>query len=103
MPVSDDIVNFECGTMAVEITSMRQLLNTSACKAFFKVKFKTMAGSIAIDNMRLVENRHGELFVAVPSHKKGEKYFNDVEVTEDLAKYMRGAAVKEYQEKFEKA
>lgn len=102
MPNNDGPISFDVGTMAVEIASMRQLLNTSACKAFFKVRFKTGAGSISIDNFRLVENKKGDLFVASPSHKKDEKYFDDVEVTEDLATYMRGAAVKHYQEHFAK-
>lgn len=96
MESNDGQVTFDPGQMAVEIESMRQLLNTTACKAFFKVRFKTAVGSICIDNFRLVENKKGDMFVASPSHKKGDKYFDDIQVTEDLAKYLRGAAVMHY-------
>lgn len=85
-------------SITVEVERMQRLLDTGSCKAFCKVRFKTSAGSITIDNFRIVSNKDGELFVAPPSHKKGERFYDDVEVTEDLKKYLNGAVLKRYQQ-----
>jgi DNA-binding cell septation regulator SpoVG len=96
--MSDDALTLECRTIAVEVERFQPLLNgTGSCVGFAKVKFKTPVGSISIDNFRLIDGNKG-LFVVPPSHKKGEKYYDDVEITEDLHKLMSGAIKKAYQE-----
>ena len=86
------------GSMTVEIERIQRLLDTGSCKAFCKVRFKTPAGSIIIDNFRVVENKDGALFVAPPSHKKGERFYDDVEVTEDIGKYLKGEVLRRYKQ-----
>ena len=98
MANDDGVMSFEVGAMTVEVERMQVMLDTGSCKAFVKIRFKTAVGSIAVDNFRLIESKKGEMFVAPPSHKKGEKYYDDVEVTGDLAKYLRAAVLRKYQE-----
>lgn len=98
MESNNGLCTFEVGTMTIEVESIRPMLDVGACKAFAKVKFKTPVGSISIDNFRLIENKSGKLFVSPPSHKKGEKFYDDVRVTEDLEKYLRGEMVRRYKE-----
>ena len=87
----------EAGTMTITCESFRPLLEMGTCVGFAKVRFKTAAGSIVIDNFRLLKSARGELFVGLPSHKKGEKFYDDVEVTEDLKKLLAGVVKRGYQ------
>lgn len=94
---------FNPGMMKVEIVRMQRLLYTSAgptpaCKAFCKVRFKTQVGSVSVDNFRVIESSKKELFVAPPSHQKGKKWYDDVEVTEDLRKFMEAAILSRYRQ-----
>jgi len=96
--VQESGLSVKCGAVTVECESFRGLEADGPCKGFAKVRFITPEGSIAVDNFRLIESKKGELFVASPSHKKGEKYFDDVEITGRL-KDALNAAVKEAYEK----
>jgi DNA-binding cell septation regulator SpoVG len=87
----------KCESITVSVESMRKTLGESACKAFAKVKFKTEVGSIIIDNFRLLKSKTDQWFVVPPSHKKDDKFFDDVEVTEDLKKMVAGAVVREFE------
>jgi DNA-binding cell septation regulator SpoVG len=89
--------SLKCQSITVSVEALRKTLGDSACKAFAKVRFKTEAGSIIIDNFRVIELKAGGFYVVPPSHKKGEKFFDDVEVTEDLKKMLQGAVMREYQ------
>ena len=97
MATDDFQPTLTCGSIEVAVESIRRILEVGACKAFVKVTFKTPVGSISIDNFRLIENKKGDLFVAPPSHKKGEKYYDDVEVTDDLKKLMDAVVINAYQ------
>lgn len=98
MDSDNELCTFAVGEMTIEVDSIRRQLDVGACKAFARVRFKTPVGSITIDNFRLIENKKGTLFIAPPSHKKGEKYYDDVTVTEDLEKYLRAEMVRRYKQ-----
>lgn len=82
----------------VEVERIQPLLDMGNLAAFARVRFKTDAGSIVVDGFRLVRGGKGGMFVAPPSHKKGDRWYDDVEVTEDLGKYLEGAVKKAYKD-----
>jgi DNA-binding cell septation regulator SpoVG len=87
----------KCQSITVSVETLRKTLGATACKAFAKIRFRTEVGSITIDNFRLIVSKKGDLFVVPPSHKKDDKFYDDVEVTEDLKVLVQGAVVREYQ------
>ena len=98
MATENGELSLECGTISVVVERLQKMLEAGSCVAFAKGKFRTPVGSIAIDNFRLVKTSKGGLFVASPSHKKGEKFYDDVVVTEDLHKLLTAAVKKAYQD-----
>lgn len=88
----------QCGSITVEVERLQPMLDTGACVAFAKVRFKTPVGSISIDNFRLLKGKNGGYFVVPPAHKKEDRWYDDVKVTEDLEKYLSAAVKKAYQE-----
>jgi DNA-binding cell septation regulator SpoVG len=98
MPIAKQDLTFQVSTMSVEVERFQKLTGESSCVGFAKVKFKTDAGSISIDNFRLVKGGKDGLFVAPPAHKRGEKWYDDVTVTDDLQKYMNAAIKMAYKE-----
>jgi len=96
MATDDFQPTLTCGSITVEVESFRPQILMGSCRGFAKVKFSTPVGSISIDNFRLIENAKGDYFVSPPSHKKGEKYYDDIEVTGDLKKLLNSAVKHAY-------
>ena len=98
MGVTDGDATIQCGTITVEVERFQPMLETGNCLGFARVCFRTPVGSVSVDNFRLLKGNKGDLWVAPPSHKKGEKFYDDVKVDGDLAKLMTGVVKKAYQD-----
>lgn len=98
MGVTDGDATIQCGQMTVTVDRFQPMLETGSCVGFAKVAFRTAVGSISIDNFRLIKGKKGSMFVAAPSHKKGEKFYDDVVVDGDLRKMLNGLVKKAYQD-----
>ena len=98
MGVTDGDATISCGTVTVTVDRFQPMLDTGSCVGFAKVSFRTPVGSVSIDNFRLLKGKNGSLWVAPPSHKKGEKFYDDVAVDGDLKKLLDGVVKKAYKE-----
>jgi DNA-binding cell septation regulator SpoVG len=94
--MSDEPATLECKQISVVVERLSHTLKSTSCKAFAKVTFKTDVGEISIDNFRVIEAKD-KLYVVPPSHKsKSDNYYDDVKVTGDLLKMLRGAVLRQY-------
>jgi DNA-binding cell septation regulator SpoVG len=87
-----------CESVTVQVDRFQPMLAGGTCKGFARVTFRTDVGSVSIDNFRLLESKKGGYFVAPPSHKKGEKFYDDVSVDGDLGKILRAVITQAYEE-----
>lgn len=101
MAGKDGVAKIACESVSISVDRFQPWLNTGKLKGFARVTFKTEVGSISIDNFRLLESKDGKLFVVPPSHKKGEKFYDDVEVNGDLAKLMQAVVMAAYKDHHE--
>lgn len=97
MAGKDGVAKIACESISIKVDRFQPLLATGCLKGFARLVFTTEVGSISIDNFRLLETKDGRLFVAPPSHKKGEKFYDDVVLDGDLAKLVHAVVKQAYE------